>query len=207
MGQAKTNKMYRTYVRGLITEASPLTYPEDSSLDELNTVPSRRGNRTRRLGINFTPSDFVENRGSASSAKSEFIWSAVGNNPALTFLVAQGGTEIRFFDRSTTELQPNEKSFSINLSDHLRPNANFPQAYPVKFASGKGYLFIVQQEIEPLVVTYDLVTDSISVTQLAILARDFEGIPDYLQNDEEPSELRSYHFYNLMNQGWISPKS
>lgn len=37
----------------MITEASPLTYPEDASYDEDNMILYRAGNRSRRLGIDF----------------------------------------------------------------------------------------------------------------------------------------------------------
>ena len=53
MSRAETTKLYRTFVKGMITEASPLTYPEDASYDEDNMILYRKGNRSRRLGINF----------------------------------------------------------------------------------------------------------------------------------------------------------
>lgn len=53
MPRAETAKIYRTFVKGLITEASPLTYPENASTDEDNMILSRRGNRARRLGVDF----------------------------------------------------------------------------------------------------------------------------------------------------------
>ena len=53
MSRAETAKIYRTFVKGLITEASPLTYPENASIDEDNMILYRKGNRSRRLGIDF----------------------------------------------------------------------------------------------------------------------------------------------------------
>lgn len=53
MSRAETTKLYRTFVKGMITEASPLTYPEDASYDEDNMILYRKGNRSRRLGIDF----------------------------------------------------------------------------------------------------------------------------------------------------------
>ena len=37
----------------MITEASPLTYPEDASYDEDNMILYRKGNRSRRFGVDF----------------------------------------------------------------------------------------------------------------------------------------------------------
>jgi hypothetical protein len=44
-------KQYNTFVKGLVTEAGPLTYPENASLDEENFVLNRDGSRQRRLGM------------------------------------------------------------------------------------------------------------------------------------------------------------
>ena len=34
----KNEKVYRTFIQGLVTEASPLTFPENASIDEENFV-------------------------------------------------------------------------------------------------------------------------------------------------------------------------
>ena len=48
-----TEKLYRSFVKGLITEASPLTFPENASIDEKNFVLNRDGSRSRRLGVDY----------------------------------------------------------------------------------------------------------------------------------------------------------
>jgi len=50
---AKTERVFRSFVKGLITEASPLTFPENASIDEQNFVLNRDGSRSRRLGIDY----------------------------------------------------------------------------------------------------------------------------------------------------------
>lgn len=55
MAQQKGTKVYNTFVGGLVTEAGPLTFPENASADELNMEISRKGNRRRRLGIDYEP--------------------------------------------------------------------------------------------------------------------------------------------------------
>lgn len=206
MAQAKQNKFYRTFVRGLMTEASPLTYPEDSSFDELNTVPSRKGNRVRRFGINYSNDNIVDRDYDNRHAKNEFMWEAVSAQPDLVFLVVQEGDSIIFFDRGEQTFSSSAKSFFIDLNDYKRPGADNPALSFCSFAAGKGYLFIVNPQIEPLVVQYNPPEDSIGVRKIAILARDFEGLPDGFANDAEPTNLTKEHFYNLLNQGWISPK-
>ena len=53
MSQAKANKLYRTFLKGLVTEASPLTFPENTTYDEDNMLVFPAGNRARRLGIDY----------------------------------------------------------------------------------------------------------------------------------------------------------
>lgn len=207
MSQAKSNKLYRTFVRGLITEASFLTYPEDSSLDELNTVPSRKGNRIRRLGFNYNAGNFVTYPNQIAYAKNEFTWNAVGGNAASTFLVIQNGHDISFHDRRIASFANSLKSFRLDLNLYARPEVSDTSFSICKFASGKGYLFIVSPDIEPLVVSYNKATDTFTVTKVIIQARDFEGVNDGLTNDAEPTTLSNLHYYNLLNQGWVNPKS
>lgn len=204
MSQAKTSKLYRTFVKGLVTEASYLTYPEDTSLDELNTVLSRKGNRTRRFGMNYNTGSSFPRPYDRSSAKTEYMWTAVAQKPGLSFLVVQNGADVRFFDRSIQGFIEGLKPFSINLQDYARPGVADVSRSICSIASGKGYLFIVSESIEPLVVEYSPATNALTITTIAILARDFEGLPDGLQNDEEPSTLTKEHHYNLQNQGWVT---
>jgi len=207
MSQSRTTKLYRTFTKGLITEASYLTYPEDSSLDELNTVPTRKGNRFRRLGMDYNLSNATVRLYDPTWAKTEFMWRSVASTAQLTFLVVQNGNEITFYDRAKPEFAVNKKAFSINLNDYTRPGVGAITTSGCKFASGKGYLFIVNQDCEPLIVTYNKSDDTISITKVTILARDFEGMRDGLANDDEPSDLSSAHFYNLLNQGWVTTKT
>ncbi len=195
-------------MRGLITEASPLTYPEDSSYDELNTILYRKGNRTRRLGQDYSNHSVNTSLEvfSGNASQNEFVWKAVGNQSNKNFLVIQKKNVIKFFDMEPSDILSEEKSFSINLEDYLRPNSSEYELETelVQFAFGRGYLFVVCDKTEPLIVEYDADTDTIDVTPIVILIRDFEGLDDGLQNAEEPISLTKEHHYNLQNQGWLS---
>lgn len=207
MARSTANKLYRTFVKGLVTEASPLTYPEDTSYDELNTVLSRKGSRTRRPGINYnadtiTPETEVTDH---TISENEFIWKAVSENSDVNFLVMQKGLTIYFFDMATTDSDSSFKSFTIDLNEYLISSFAAANAKSEVFqmASGKGVLFIVGRPINPLIVQYDVTTDDITVNPVKILIRDFDGLADGLANDQEPPTLSKEHHYNLMNQGWL----
>lgn len=212
MARSTANKLYRTFVGGLITEASPLTYPENASIDEDNCIIFRKGNRTRRLGVEYEdgyalsahdlPSAQV-----ADGGLKEFTWTAVNNNANINFLVQQVGDQVYFYDMSPAAPSANRKSFSINLDDYKAPTFSSVTDVDAEFASGKGFLFVCSPKTEPILVEYDEDADTITVDKVLILIRDFEGVDDGLANDEEPSTLSAEHEYNLRNQGWIDPKN
>lgn len=207
MARANSNKLYRTFVKGLVTEASPLTYPEDASYAELNTILSRKGSRTRRLGINYLSNTLTSELEVTDNniSQNEYVWTAVDQQPNVNFFVVQKGFDVLFFDMSTNVSADAKKSFTIDLSIYMiagwTPEDAKAQIY--QMSSGKGFLFIVGRPIMPLVVEYDEDTDNITVYPLNILIRDFDGLNDNLANDEEPTSLTKEHHYNLLNQGWL----
>jgi len=211
MARAETTKLYRTFVKGFITEAGPLTYPEDASIAEDNCVIYRTGNRSRRLGID------LESYGSSFNitvpvstynnyAISEYRWDAVDNRADLTFAVVQVGLTVHFFDITNNDIVMNgEKAFSLDLTPYVVSGTTNPESYPVCFSAGRGYLFIVGEKLEPLLLQYNSGFDSIAVSRIYIQIRDFKGLADNLANDEEPTTLTKEHHYNLRNQGWVDP--
>lgn len=208
MPRANENKLYRSFVKGLLTEASYLTYPENASFDELNTVLSRKGNRARRLGIDYAD-QIVEGSitpSSTTDARNEYVWKAVANKANLSFFVHQVGTQVFFYDLAISPISSGKLLFSINLASYLRPGASSDSLRDTVtyFASGRGYLFIVNENIEPLAVSYKELGQVFTVTPLTILVRDYDGLFDGLANDEEPSVLTKEHHYNLQNQGWVT---
>jgi hypothetical protein len=212
MGRGKTGKLERSFVKGLITEAGFLTYPENASTDELNTIIKRKGSRCRRFGIDYEPDSTAVDPGttiSTGSVLSEFYWKSVGNDASLNFLVMQIGPKVYFFDTASEPLSEGFKDFSIVLSDYQADGSTAEQVRnnECQMDFGKGYLFIAHPYCEPIVVEYDADADDIEVTRIVLQIRDFDGVDDSLANDEEPTTLTKEHFYNLRNQGWVKPGS
>ena len=205
--RSQATKLYRTFVKGLITEASPLTYPEDTSLDEDNCLLFTKGNRTRRLGADYETSSALSSFQVPSMADTpivEYSWTSVNNNALTNFLCLQVGGTIYFFDLYASPISGAMKGFTIDLTAYPAPGATGVATSPCQMTSGKGYLFIAGEKITPLVVEYDSVTDSVTVESIVILTRDFEGVDDDLAVDEEIDTLSPEHNYNLRNQGWVS---
>ena len=207
MARSTTNKLYRNFVAGLITEASPLTYPENTSFNEDNCIIFKKGNRTRRLGLEYESGYVLSSHECQADdtdvALKEFTWFAVGNDAAMNFLVSQVGETIYFYDLSPTASSSSLKSFTIDLSAYKAAVHPDVSNADVEFTAGRGLLFIAGKKIAPLVVEYDADADTIAVSEVTILIRDFDGLDDGLANDEEPLTLTPNHHYNLRNQGWI----
>ena len=209
MPRASQNKLYQSFVKGLITEAGPLTYPENASTDELNTVIKFKGSRSRRLGLDYEPASAPATISDLSDSEfiSEFDWKCVGNDADVNFLVIQVNRTIHFFDMDASPVTGSPKSFTVDLSTYVAPayTATDVDVNPIQMASGKGYLFVVSPVIEPLLIEYDKTTDTISVLKLILKVRDFDGVLDGLSNEDQPSTLSNEHYYNLRNQGWVQP--
>lgn len=209
MPRAEQNKLYRTFTKGLITEAGYLTYPEDASVDELNTVISRKGNRTRRVGVDFEQGYALEDVGLGDDKViNTHTWGSVNNKAELGFVAVQVGSRVYFYDlQAATAISASKKSFSISLLDYRiqsAPSSDISRT-PCEFSSGSGFLFIAHKYVDPLVVEYVETTDSLNTVKIVIQTRDLLGLNDGLANDEEPGALSVEHFYNLRNQGWVSP--
>jgi hypothetical protein len=210
MARGSTNKLYRTWVKGLITEAGYLTYPENASQDELNTVVKRKGSRSRRLGFDYEPSTTSAVVTAAlTDTTSEFLWRSVSGDSNVNFLVVQIANTLYFFNADLTPITSGQKSFTVDLLTYKISTATSTQVNNTacQMSSGKGYLFVAQEFIDPIVIDYDSLTDTVTVNVINIQIRDYDGLDDGLANDEQPEELSKEHYYNLRNQGWVQPGS
>lgn len=210
MARNTTVENYTTFVRGLITEAEALTFPKDASIDELNCVPTFKGNRRRRLGIdyedNYALSSITFNETDLDShAITTEVWESVGGNGNLNFAVIQINDTLYFHDLVDNTISDNAKSFTVSLSSFLASGLSDVGTEPIQVSSGKGLLFVTSPKIDPFYIEYDASGDSISTTEITVEIRDFEGVLDGLDVDENPSSLSALHEYNLKNQGWVTP--
>lgn len=165
---------FNTFVAGLITEASPLTFPQNASLDEENFVLRPYGSRVRRNGIDYESGyqiiDSTQTMPSDSNPIiSIFKWDNVGGDSTKTFIVVQIGKRIHFFDAS---IQP--------LSSGLVGYWDYDNSVPIirfSFASVDGKLVVVTGRQTVDVFTY---TDETSFTILSksLLVRDLFGVTD-----------------------------
>jgi hypothetical protein len=200
MTQQSTKKEYNTFVKGLVTEAGPLTFPENASLDEANCVLNRDGSRQRRLGMDFED-DYVLRSVTieADDAVAAFRWESAANDVNNQLAVVQAGQLLLIFDAT----QP---SISAALLDTVDLSAYITGKTVISADSGMGYFFVTGGTSKPLYLSYNVATQQVTATQITLQIRDFFGVSDGLDVDETPAVLSTAHHYNLLNQGWPSDK-
>jgi hypothetical protein len=193
------------FVGGLVTDASPLTFPENTSFVDVNMELKTDGSRKRALGVDYE-NGFAEVTTSIPNATinpiahSVYRWENVGGNAEQVFIVVQFGNEIKFFDASATVLS------ATVLETKLLTTASTTQKF--SFASVDGNLTIATGVKEITTVKYDgtftYITDTIKV-------RDFFGVEDVDGADDltvgtnlqkRPTSLSQAHMYNLRNQSF-----
>lgn len=198
----KGEKQLNTFVKGFITEASPLTFPENASLSEDNFVLSRTGLRARRLGIDYEfnyalkasgLSDAVLrtakmsiHRWDSPSGVSNKVIGVIRIQERLWFVDLTSGTpSANFLNNgnyiSLTGLANSEIDAAVINNSLVIVSADLPYTIVLSYEQSSG---LIAQEWVPLMV------------------RDIWGVNDFLFATERPASLSQAHKYNLINQGW-----
>lgn len=208
--RVKTTVDATNWVKGLITEASPLNFPEGASVDEENFILNRDGTRRRRYGIGSAGGSAgvstVQELGQVSfsvtasttysvmpHAIMTYLWENVGESPNRNLFVYQYGNQLYFYDANRANAVGNPRG---TLSFTATTNAKF------SFASIQGNLVVAVGDQQLRVVEW-LASASYSVGQVRLKVRDFWGVDDGFATDERTSTLTDLHAYNLYNQGWV----
>jgi hypothetical protein len=195
------------FVKGIITEASPLTFPDNASLDEVNLVLNKDGSRNRRLGMNYENSYVAVNSAqvpSDSLGVNSFSWKSPGGYTEEEFIVIQVGTQVRVFDASELPLSGSGlATFNIGNSPTVK----------MSMATVDGLLFIAIGDGN--IYTLDYNGTSITQTSGRLLIRDLFGVADTISGTNllegsgiatRPVTTSNAHTYNLRNQTFAYPR-
>ena len=199
-----------TFVAGLITEASPLTFPANASLDEDNFILNRDGSRKRRLGMDLEEGRVIHGTAiplpaDGNVATSSVRWSNAGGNPDKDLIVFQIGNELKFFD---TDANPISAGF---VYQQVFPDVSITRQF--SYAVVDGTLVVVTGRKQVTVFKYSsgVVTSSDSI----LLIRDQFGVTDISGADNlrqgtgitlRPPLRTDTHIYNLRNQTFAQPR-
>lgn len=200
MTQQSTTKAYNTFVKGIITEAGPLTFPENAALDIENVVLNREGSLQRRLGMDFEDNFVLRTVTLADDdALASFLWENAANDVDNQLAVVQAGRTLFIFNAKQNSVSGNLVA-TVDLSPYITGKT------VITVAAGLGYLFIDEPTTDPLYLSFNPATNAVTVTEYTMKIRDIFGVDDGLAVDNQPAALSTEHNYNLLNQGWDSTK-
>ena len=201
----KTSVERNSFIKGLITEASPLTFPENASLDEVNFQLNRDGSRQRRLGLDYETgyskiSLALSSAVLAGCAISSFVWKNINNESTVGLSVVQVGSKLWFFDLLESAHSASIKNGGVAVD--LNSLYGVSNSSELQFAAVNGILVVTCISCKPIKVEYDSDADSITTSQLNLKIRDLVGVEDVNEVDVRPTTYSVNHHYNLLNQGW-----
>ena len=197
-------KSYNTFVKGLITEASPLTFPDNASIDEENFVLNRDGSRSRRLGVDYenlyaeTETGFTAD--ALKTGRQDFFkWDSPAGDKTVSIGVVRVNNKLWFINLLTANPSANLLNSGSPITITGLSNTK------LEVATINNKLILVGLELDqPILLSYNKTTKAVTQTTIDIYARDIWGVDDGLTISERPSTLSDNHKYNLRNQGWNS---
>ena len=202
MAIQSVSKEYNTFNRGIITEANPLNFPENASIDEANFVLNRDGSRQVRFGMDFEENftaTAVPSMTSAAIGVSSHEWINAGNTVANQFSVVQIGSVLLVYDATADSISSSLVA-TIDASSVITNTG-----IEIQSSSGMGFFFFTSGNGNPAVLEY--VGGVVSLRTVALKIRDFFGVYDGLAVDDKPATLTNAHKYNLFNQGWDATRN
>lgn len=207
MAQSLSQKTTNTFIKGLITEAGELTFPEGASVDELNCDLRRDGSRRRRLGVAIEASPSYSSwTVSDSDIINTGVWKNVGGSADLEFLVVQKSATLFFYNKSTAPFSAQLYTDSINLASHQISSGSAAN-FKCQFASINGTLIVSSEGIETIVVSFDnSANPKFTASNITFNIRDFEFQGDVSDYDTETSSANSSRIYDTTNAGWDGTK-
>ncbi|MCA9381013.1 hypothetical protein KC678_02005, partial [Candidatus Dojkabacteria bacterium] len=211
MARQRKAVQHNNLIGGINSDSNPLTFPENSLIQDLNFDIEKDGTRKRRLGFDMEYAGTIINTGitrdsSKKPAYSEFIWENPNNNPKEKILVVQYAYKIFFF-----------RITSYTISTSLISTITLPTSIydvVIDFTNIGEYLIITYKNTNIQILTYNGTTISSEIVPLYV--RDFWGV--YAENSSglsfvepstitfRPAVLVSTHLYNLRNQTFALPK-
>ncbi|CAB4138849.1 hypothetical protein UFOVP343_11 [uncultured Caudovirales phage] len=209
MPQSLTQKVVNTFVKGLITEASELTFPENASVDELNCDLRRDGSRRRRLAAkvedSFVLSSFTV---STSTRFHTGKWENVGGQSGLEFLVLQVGSTLRFYNKIGLPYSSHEVAETVNLSSYEVAGGVGATNANCQFASINGALVVSSPAINTIYIQRDNFTGVLTTTQITFRIRDFEWLGDKSTYSTQiaTGSASAQRKYDTANAGWSGTK-
>lgn len=208
MARSVASAVENNFVKGLITEATGLQYPENSLVEVNNCVIDRLGAIERRLGIDLERTYDTITVDKSGSAIVTYQWRNVTGDGTKAFLVVQIGPTLHFYNiaQDIPSVSSGHATSTIDLTPLQMAGTPEIRLAECQFADGLSKLFVVHPSLKNFYVTYDGGTETFSATPYTLKIRDFQGLTEATAVDNRPATLSDTHKYNLLNQGWDTAK-
>jgi len=208
----KSEKSFRSFIKGLVTEANELTFPESASVDEENFVLNRDGSRSRRLGVDFeelyqlkatglTTADIKEGK------QSFHVWESPGGDTTVSLGIVRIKNRLWFVDLLTSNPSANFKNSGNYITITGLSNSKLETA-----VINNKCILVSEDLAKPVVLTYNTSTGAVTQSTVTLKIRDLFGVDDGYDDDFRPAgwntssssltAITPAHKYNLRNQGW-----
>jgi len=198
----KGEKAFRSFVKGLVTEANQLTFPENASVDEANFVLNRDGSRYRRLGVDYETGYALTATGLttaqiAEGKQSFHIWESPAGDTTVSLGIVRVYNKLWFMNMLASNPSGNLKNSGAAITVAGLSNSD------IEVSIINNSCIIVSKDLDnPVLLTYDKSSGNVSQSTITLNIRDIYGVHDGLAIDNRPTTLSDGHKYNLRNQGW-----
>lgn len=199
-----------SFIKGLITEASGLNFPENACTETYNCVFNFDGTVERRPAFDFELDFTTKTINRTGGVVNTYLWRNVAGDGNTNVFVAQIGGTLYFWRLpSSGPLSTGAVAATVTLSSFMPAGAPVPDTVECQFTNGNGFLFVTHPTLESFYVAYNTATDAVTTTQIALTIRDLEGdtadpqsITDTSRLTADKSTVDHHHLYNIYNQGW-----
>ena len=210
MPRAPNVSTQNNFVKGLITEATGLTFPENACTETYNCNFDHIGQVGPRTGFDFEDQYDEFAATLTGNVTVSYLWRNVAGDGSRSFVVVQVGDTLHFYQvTADAALSANKHADTIDLTDFVPTGITTVSTLECQFSFGNGILFVTNPNLDSFYVEYDVAGDTISATEINIQIRDFEGdTTDASAIDARPATnlagISAAHRYNLLNQGWTT---
>lgn len=206
MPQQTTVSIENSFIKGVVTEATGMNFPEQAVVESFDCIFDIDGSVYRRNGYDFEPNFVTKQIDRSNRVIKDYLWQNVSGDGNITVVVLQVGNTIYFWEADGTGIfSTGAQTTTVTLT----PVSGAPstEAVEAQFTDGNGYLIVVHPYCEPMRISYDVAAHTATPVNIVLQVRDFEGaVNDVLAVDARPTStlagLDKYHHYNLLNQGW-----
>lgn len=208
MSQQHAIAVENSFVKGVVTEATALNFPEQAVTESYDCIFEIDGSIYRRTGIDFETNFETKTINRNNKVIKTYLWQNVAGNGSVTVVVAQIGDILYFWETDGTGIfSTGAQVTTVTLNEVS--GAPDPSTVEAQFCDGNGYLIVTHPYCDPIRISYDAGAHTATATTITLQIRDFEGdLSDPYGIDTRPTStlaaLNDHHEYNLYNQGWTS---